>query len=243
MTIEDSLEKMRKKDEERKLEEQKKIEEARKKFEEEKRIQLEQENKVLKERLKKYETRIQGIANTQQEVIIKIHLRLLIKDWPQPKDELDQNIIKLITDPDFAEIYTNTLILKDPMRRLEYVFMKGLEKEVFNTLPDNTDLFTRLAPLGLNVICPYFKRREKEEDVFDNCFIEGKKDNAICHGRHDICVIFKQRTKEFITGEKPFINPPKTYKPPQLLIDEQEREDRERKLLQEIERYWRDDDL
>ncbi len=199
----------------------------------------------LNEELDKYKQRLDDIYHETQYKTIRAHLRGLLNFWPEknPKDEVEEAIIKLVTHVDFVEIYRNTLVIKDLLKRREYIMMKGLELEILNTFMDDSKLFFKLSPLGLTLTCPYFKYDKSEKNNFDKCLIEeGKEIDATCHGRYDICVIFKDKTPKFITGEIPYVAPKRTYNAPELNLTEIERESLENRLLLEIEKFWRDDE-
>lgn len=238
MPIDDALEQIRVADELKELKESK--------WEAEAALKLEQARVAeLNSRLEEYKKRLDSQVQEGQQAIMQAHLRGLANFWPpkDPKDQMDEAIIKLVTHSNFPEIYRNTLILKEPLRRLEYFLMRGLQLETVNLSMDQTELFVRLAPLGLNVICPYFQYAGKVDNVYDQCLIYGDKEiDTLCSGRYDICKIFKDQTKEFITGEAPYVAPPKTYLTPALELDGIEREQQERQLLSEIEKFWRDDE-
>ena len=239
MPIDEALDKMGKEDELKELRELKEKQEAE--------LKQRRENELrLSEQLREYRERLEQAPETAQRENIRAHLRGLSNFWPSesPIDKEDEAVIRLVTHPDFVEVYGNALILKTPRDKAEYVSMRGLQLTVIDMAIDFTKFFTKLAPLGLNLTCPYFRceRNRSPENIrdidpFDICIIDGKDIQTLCEGRYDDCVIFKDRTTKFSTGELPYQKPARTYRAPELLIDEENRYRLERKLLDEIEEF------
>lgn len=263
MPIDDAFEEMIKADEAKALERMKREEELRKKteadyFEYEKKAEefkkfakgidkndLEEAKKMLE----KYRKELENDQYDPQERIIKSYLKSISKNWPaEPKYKTDVMIARLISDPEFATIYKEALILSSPVKRIEYLTMKLLEKEICTIFDSGTELFVRLSPLGLNLTCPYFKLEKKDypasnkEIPFDKCLIDGDEVFTLCNGTYHICSIFKDRTSKFALGALPYIKPLKIFKAPDLKMNEERRTGMEARLNKEIEKYWREDD-
>ncbi|MEK6950805.1 MAG: hypothetical protein AABX13_03735 [Nanoarchaeota archaeon] len=199
---------------------------------------------ALNQQIEEYQARLGTIDQTQQEAVVKAYLRGLSHLWPakNPQDSIDEKIIRLVTHPDFVDIYWHTLILKKPLQKHEYLLMRGLQLEILN-VHVGYEFFQRLAPLGLNIVCPYLKITSTPQNAFDKCMIEGGDEgiDALCQGRHDVCVIFQERTGKFATGELSYVPAPKVYAPPEIVLPPGERETLEGRLLNEIEEFWRGD--
>ncbi len=239
MPIDEALDKMGKEDELKELRELKERQEA-------ELAQRRVNEERLSEQLRDYRESLEKASENSQREAIRAHLRGLSNFWPDenPRDKEDEAVIRLVTHPDFVEVYENALILKTPMDRAEYVSMRGLQLGAIDMAIDFTKFSARLAPLGLNIICPYFRceRNRSPDNIrdinpFDICTIDGKDIQTLCEGKYHDCVIFKDRTTKFSTGELPYQKPARTYRAPQLLIDEDRRDRLERKLLDEIEEF------
>ena len=199
----------------------------------------------LKKQLEIYDDRLKNASSDLQDQIIKSHLKGLLNFWPgHPKDKIDEAVIRLVTSEDFPEIYKNALILKTPVSRFEYILMKGLQKKIVDMISDRTKFFSRLAPLGLGIVCPYFECNRNllgyaPDQLEDKCLIDGKEYPSLCEGKYYTCALFKDRTTKFAIGELPIIEPKSKYNHPELIIPGNEKDRLERDLLDEIETYWR----
>ena len=151
MPIDDALKEIAEKEEKEKIAAEKEANEKRK-------LELLEIQKKLNEKIDSYKIDLGKVSSDKQDDIIRAHLRALSNYWPEknPTNKVDKAVIKLVTLPNFIEIYRNTLILTDYTRRFEYILMKGLEGKAFNTLIDDEKLFVKLAPLGINLIFPYY---------------------------------------------------------------------------------------
>lgn len=200
------------------------------------------EIEALNRQLGDYRTRLDETSDRLEFISVRAHLRALRNFWPGlPEDKIDEAVVRLVTHPDFIEIYRNTLVIRDPLRRHEYLLMRALQLGLLDVFVDYR-FFDRLAPLGLNIVCPYLRVVPDKDGVYDQCMIDGGEGiNALCRGRYDKCVIFDDRTRRFATGELQYVASPKTYKAPELTMSEDERENLERQFLRQIEAYWRDD--
>lgn len=255
MPIDDALEKIQQQDELREKERIKKlVEDIKQEGEEREKIRKKEEELLAKDQekikielndqLEAYKKQIKEQIeriDKQKEIVIT-HLKELSKYWPEkdPKDEYDNAVIKLVTDKDFPKIYKNALILKKSVSKQEYILMNCIEKQILNMFQDFTQFFEKLSPLGLNLLCPYYKSNKTE--IADKCLIDGDEIYATCNGRHDICVIFKDRSMKFTTGELLYVKPPKVFKSPPIILTALEQEQLEIFLLKKIEEYWRGDD-
>src|SRR3989338_8577043 len=132
-----------------------------------------------------------------------------------------------------VEHYQNFLISKD----------KEKQVELNPTSDDALQFYAKLAPLGLNLVCPYFKYDPdfSKRNILDQCTIDGEEVNTTCNGRYDICVIFKDRTSKFATQELPLQKPFVHFNTPSIKISDDEKSDLEYKLKEEIDKYWRDE--
>ncbi len=236
MPIDDALDAVQKQDELKELKEFKK-------HAEEKSLEREKKIKELSTLLNCYKKMLDEHSVEREKEIIKAHLRGLSNFWPEndPKDEYDEMTVKLVSDPDFIDIYFNTLVIKDGLKRHEYVAMKCLQKEIMDMCHDRIKFFDRLKPLGLNLICPYFEYDENKKDIMDKCLMDGNKIYTLCQGKHYLCSVFKNLAGKFATGELPYIKPPKLFKSPPIILSILEQQQLERKLLEENESYWRGD--
>lgn len=256
MPIDDALEEIKKADELKKLDEEKKqkekeLEEQRKIAEEEK-IRREkelEEDKQIKANLNaKLHSLVEKVKETpfdKQDAAIYAHLDKLLQSWPEtPKDEIDECVIAFITQPDFIEAYKNALMIKNIDDRYDYVIMRAFISGAKDMSILNHEFALRLAPLGLSLICPYMKKDEKSI-VGNKCMIEIPHSgiSASCNGTaYKRCVIFNDTVPKFISGEIPYVNPPKTHAAPKIVVSEQERERIEDKIEAETEKYWRRED-
>ncbi len=195
----------------------------------------------LNRKLDDYKRRLDEKSDGLELTSVRAHLRALKDFWPgPPKDKIDEDIIRLVTHPDFIEIYRNTLVIKNPLNRHEYLLMRGLKLGLLDVFVDY-HFFDRLGPLGLNITCPYL--RIESGKSFDKCLIDREESiDTLCRGGYDACAIFRDRTKRFSTGELEYVTPPRTYRAPELMMSEDEREDIEKQLLNETESFWRGED-
>ena len=114
MTIDDSLNEIKQKEELARLLEQN--------------IQLTEDlgrQKITAEQLQKkifeYEEKLRETVTDQQEQMLRDYVGKVISYFRPGKqtDEIDESIINLITHPDFIEIFKNTLIIQKPTIRHE----------------------------------------------------------------------------------------------------------------------------
>lgn len=253
MAIDDALNSIGKEEELKKEKAlRKKLEAALKKKEAEAakaKAQLESENVEVKKLLSEYHKRLEDHVASSNDNIIRAHLRSLSNFWPgEPKDEIDQIVVKLVSHPDFVDIYKTLLVLDNHIHKIEYLFRQTNEKNICGQGIDQKALFERLAPLGLNLICPYFKNNNLQSEnnannhCFDACLIEEEPIHAGCDGRHDICEAFKKTTVKFALGEVDYVKPKCVYKPPVLNMSHTEKSAIKQKVIDENEKYWRDDE-
>ncbi len=237
MPIDDALNEMYQKDE------QKQLKDLQRRSELEAQA-LREKLAALEGQVRKYKEDLHVSSARQQTEVIRAYLCGMSSFWPSnPKDSVDAVVVQFVASPDFLSTYENALILRNPVSRLEYVLMKvrqqgGVVIDIVNV--DTVDFFARIAPLGLQVICPYFEQRK--QDTFDACHIEEPPINALCSGKHYVCELFRTRTAQFAMGEIPYKKPPNAFKGPAVLLSTFERETRERDLQREIEAYWRGED-
>ncbi|MBS3146072.1 hypothetical protein J4471_00050 [Candidatus Woesearchaeota archaeon] len=234
MPIDDQIEKLRIADELKQLEElQRKAHE----------YKLQIEN--LTREVEHYQNFLISKDKEKQVQLIKAHLKGLSNFWPlnNSLNELDKAICNFVTNPEFPEIYKNALILSNQLDRIEYISMKAIQLELNPTSDDALQFYAKLAPLGLNLVCPYFKYDPdfSKRNILDQCTIDGEEVNTTCNGRYDICVIFKDRTSKFATQELPLQKPFVHFNTPSIKISDDEKSDLEYKLKEEIDKYWRDE--
>jgi hypothetical protein len=234
MTIDDALDELGKKEELDKLQKEKREAERELK-------RAEKEKAMLQQQITEYMQRLAQAESDNAIEKLKSHLRGMSNFWPgEPKDDVDEAVLKLITLPNFLEIYRNALVLKKRVQRHEYLMMECLKNNVCDLRMNNAKFFLRLAPLGMNLACPYFELGAKQ-DMFNTCSISGSPVGTTCNAQHDICRGFADSTRDFATGEKQYPKHANIYKVPEPGMDELKREQLESRLLEEIEKYWRDD--
>lgn len=204
--------------------------------------------KKLLEQLADYETKLKESSSNLQTEVIRAHLQGLLNFWPDRnlKSKEDEAVIQFIAHPEFLDIYENALMIKNPMQRVEYVLIKGNKNGSLNWSIDSTKFLAQLSPLGLSVSCPYFDCRSDVNNVLDatldKCLIEGEPGiDAACQGKYYICRVFQEDTRKFVTGEIPYVAPPRTFKSPKIVVSEEERERREWAVLDEIKKYREED--
>jgi hypothetical protein len=177
-----------------------------------------------------------------QKDIIRGHIKGLSNFWPEHKtgDKFDEAIVKFLSTPDFINTYINTLILQNTIDKQEYMIMQFYEHRIINTFDDVTEFMRRLAPLGLNLICPYYQRDNGKISNY-TCSMDNNAVEKLCHGKHDICSFFHDRATKFITGETQRVDAPNTYVVPQIILPQNLQRSMERKIKDELESYWRDE--
>lgn len=176
----------------------------------------------------------------EQINIIKSYLRGLSNCWLKQKTRSkEEQIAKdLVSEPDFPHIYENALVLQNPISRIEYLLMEGLQRGILDMSIDQTKFLIAIAPLGLNLICPYYV---PTDNAFNKCTIDGKEIDAACNGQYWICKPFKEYTQKFATGELAFVKSDMIFHSAEIIISRNEKEDRENELMDRIEEYWRED--
>jgi len=256
MPIDDALEEMAREDEFNNL--KKKVGKLEKQLKKEKtgREKTEKECKELKielDKTKKKYNKLDGqfsaykAMQSQQIPALKenqdvfVYCQTVIADIlkHKPVDDEDNAVHKFILLPNFFDIYVNARILQNIGQRREYFMMEGFKHEFYNYLLNSNSFFIKLAPFGLNLICPYFE--PVENSGFDKCYLKKDGIMASCCAMHYQCEAFKAETGKFAIGETEYVPPLRKYDVPDLSMDPWKKEEKERALYHEIEAYWRDD--
>ncbi len=113
-----------------------------------------------------------------------------------------QALVKL---DDFERIRREFLSLPDVPYKIKYiarVMYERLPKYAQCTTQNPPFFYHRLAELGMPLLCPYLKLEKANTTTHEDCTIDSEQEPtmALCGGRYDSCVIFKDRTMKAVQG-------------------------------------------
>ena len=127
--------------------------------------------------------------------------------------EADQNLeigntLKAIVElEDFLDIRRNFNSIPTVVDKIGYIHRVVYERTqqggVFMD-PQKTTLFNyRLKDIGMPLLCPYLRLEGANKTTHEDCTIDSEQEPtmALCQGRYDICVVFKERTTKAALGQ------------------------------------------
>lgn len=139
--------------------------------------------------------------------------------------------------PDFERIRTEFLSLPDLMYKIKYIDRVMYDRtdfayRVLSDPPTNTRFHYSLSTIGMPMLCPYLRLENANRTTHEDCLIDGDEEPimAICQGRHDICVVFKDRAMNAALGRITLPVPPAGRVSPlgqKCLVD-----------LEDLDDYW-----